>query len=221
MAKKDNELKAYLQELIKKIAGKSAEPIIDVLYGKKNVNEFKIANTLKLTINQVRNILYRISSFTILESTRKKDKRKGWYTYFWTLNNFKALETLEKIKEKEIENLEHLLQTRQIRRFYECKTCNKELLEEAAMHHNFFCPECDQLLQPTSEDKKIKEIINKIENSKKEINNIRKLIEEMRSKVKPKEKKKKVKKKFKTKAKKIKKKKVKKRKKKNKRKKKR
>ena len=90
-----------LNEVIKKIAGKNTEAIVPILIAKKNVNEFKIADKLKLTINQARNILYKLHAHDVVSFTRKKDKRKGWYIYFWTLDEVKALEALKKIKEQE------------------------------------------------------------------------------------------------------------------------
>ena len=88
---KDEETLSFLRSVFRRIASKSAEDLIEILYDKENVNEFKIAEKLKKNINEVRNILYKLSSFNVISSTRKKDKRKGWYTYFWTLNVEKAL----------------------------------------------------------------------------------------------------------------------------------
>src|SRR4030042_2056328 len=105
-------LKKFLKEIIVSIAGKQAETIIDLLDGKKYINEFIIAKKLNLTINQTRNILYKISDHGLVSFIRKKDKKKGWYTYFWKLEILKCLEFLKKdnapvIKEynKEIDKL--------------------------------------------------------------------------------------------------------------------
>jgi len=166
---KDEKLVFLLKELARKIAGKNTESIVDVLFGKKNVNEFKIAEQLKITVNQTRNILYKISSYSVLESTRKKDKRKGWYTYFWTINIVKALETMKKMKEHEIDTMQNVLKNREMKAFYICVQDNIEMSEETAMHHNFLCPECGQLLQPVSEEKKLKELNSRMDEAKKEL----------------------------------------------------
>lgn len=174
---KDKRLFILLKELMRIIAGRSSEAMLEVLFQKKNVNEFKIADKLGITINQTRNILYRVSSFNIMESTRKKDRRKGWYTYFWTLNNIKALQLLEEFKLQELKNLENLLKSRQTKNFYSCQNDNLEMSEETAMHYNFICPECGQLLQNIPKEQKIKEILNKIDSIKKEIDAIREELE--------------------------------------------
>jgi transcription factor E len=171
--KKDKIIISLLKDVMRKIAGKNTEEIVDILYKKQNVNEFKIAEKLKRSINEVRNILYKISSFNIIASTRKKDKKKGWYTYFWTLNTFKALEILLRLKELEISNLEHILKSRKMKNFYVCASDGIEMSEETALAHEFLCPECNELMQPVNEDKKVKEIDVRVEIAKKECQIIR------------------------------------------------
>jgi transcription factor E len=194
--KKDENLVVFLKTIVRRIAGKSAEDIIDILYQKENVNEFKIAEKLKRNINEVRNILYKLSSFNIITSTRKKDKRKGWYTYFWTLDVQKALETLLKFKDQEMKNLDQLVKSRQMKQFYFCESDNIEMSEETALHHNFLCPECNQLLQPANEEKKLKEINARVDIAKKEYDILKSKLDEITPKpVLKEEKKKKTKKK--------------------------
>jgi len=72
-------LKDLLKEVVAIVAGKQAEEIADILDSKKHVNEFLIAKKLGITINQTRNILYKLSDFGLVSFIRKKDKRKGWY----------------------------------------------------------------------------------------------------------------------------------------------
>ena len=177
--KKDENLIVFLKTIVRRIAGKSAEDIIDILYQKENVNEFKIAEKMKRNINEVRNILYKLSSFNLITSTRKKDKRKGWYTYFWTLDVEKALGTLLKFKEQEMKNLEHLVKSRQMKQFYFCEADNIEMSEETALHHNFLCPECNQLLQPANEEKKLKEINTRVDIAKKEYDLLKSKLDEI------------------------------------------
>ena len=90
-------LKKFLKDTIEIIIGKQAEGIIDLLDGKKYVNEFIIAKKLGITINQTRNILYKISDQGLVSFIRKKDKKKGWYTYFWKLERLKSLEFLKNV----------------------------------------------------------------------------------------------------------------------------
>ncbi|MEI6850177.1 MAG: hypothetical protein WCK29_03995, partial [archaeon] len=72
---------SILREVVSTIAGERAKTIIDLLIDKKNVNEFLIAKKMKLTINQTRNILYKLGDEGLVSFIRKKDAKKGgWYT---------------------------------------------------------------------------------------------------------------------------------------------
>jgi len=166
MLKEKTEL---LRELVGKIAGKNTEVIVDIISTGKPINEFKIAEKLKLTINQTRNILYKLSAQSIVYSVRKKDTKKGWYIYSWSFNYQKSLEKLMDIKKKEVSNHDHLLESRQSKRFYICPSECLETSEENAMLHDFKCQECGQLLQFKTFDKEIAELKEKIENASKEI----------------------------------------------------
>ena len=83
-------LDKFLKDVVSIIVGKYAEPIVDLLNSKKHVNEFIIAKKLDITINQTKNILYKLSDHGLVSSIRKKDKKKGWYTYFWKIEIIKA-----------------------------------------------------------------------------------------------------------------------------------
>jgi transcription factor E len=143
-----------LHDIVEEIGGKEASNVLDILMGKKDVNEFLVAKKLKLTINQVRNILYKLANFSLVSFTRKKDKRKGWYTYFWTLETEKALNLLEKRLKKEIISLQQQLKSRKEKRFYICKTCKTEVSEETALLHDFTCLECGEVYE-LADNKKI------------------------------------------------------------------
>lgn len=156
-----------LKNIVEDIAGKPAREIVDLLMGKRDVNEFLIAKKLKLTINQTRNILYKLSDSGLVSFTRKKDKRKGWYIYFWTLDSLKSLEILEKKLLAEMEQLKNQLKNRKVKRFYFCKMCNVEINEETALLNQFTCAECGQVYALAESDKIIKELENKINKSSK------------------------------------------------------
>ena len=154
------------------IGGKNAGAIVDLLINKKNINEFIIAKKLNLTINQTRNILYKLSDEGLVSSIRKKDKKKGWYTYFWTYNPDKAFLLLEKTLLKDIEQFEHQLKSREVKRFYICKTCNSELTEEHALLNEFTCPECGEVYELNDNKHSIQEIKNNINRLRKKLDEV-------------------------------------------------
>src|SRR3989344_724203 len=108
-----------LKDIVSSIVGQNAVKIVDLLYEKKNVNEFLIAKKLNLTINQTRNILYKLLDVGLVSFVRKKDGKKGgWYTYFWTMDVGRALELLRDRINRKIESIEHELKRRRSERFY-------------------------------------------------------------------------------------------------------
>ena len=137
----------FLKSIVEHLINKQSVPIVDLLVGKKDVNEFLIAKKLELTINQTRNILYRLSDYGLVSFIRKKDKRKGWYIYFWTLNVYQSLNLLESRLKKELEHLESQAKSRKEKRYYLCKTCTIEVTEDAALLNDFTCPECEEIYE--------------------------------------------------------------------------
>ena len=162
-----------LKSIVENLINKQAIPIIDLLVGKKHVNEFLIAKKLKLTINQTKNILYKLSDFGLVSFIRKKDKRKGWYIYFWTLNTYQSLNLLESNLSRELENLENQLKNRKEKRFYICKTCSLEVTEENALLNDFICPECEEVYQLSENKENIESLQKEILRLKKDIDLVR------------------------------------------------
>lgn len=145
-----------LKNVVSSIAGQHAAGIVDLLHDKKNVNEFLIAKKLKLTINQTRNILYKLADEGIVSFMRKKDKKKGgWYTYFWTLNIGKGLLKFKDNLSKSVEALKDQLNKKKTERFYHCPNCNIESNEETALLYQYTCPECGEVLQLKDKGKEI------------------------------------------------------------------
>ena len=138
MLKKYNEnLKRFLKETVSLAIGKPVENLIDFLDSEKYVNEFLIAKKLDLTINQTRNLLYKLSDHGLVSSIRKKDKKKGWYTYFWKLENLKSLNFYKNYLNKKAEQISYQIDSREIKTFYVCETCSIEYNEENALLYDF------------------------------------------------------------------------------------
>ncbi len=138
---------SLLKTILASLSGPNASGLIDLLHGKKNVNEFLIAKKLKLTINQTRNILYKLADDGLVSFIRKKDAKKGgWYTYFWTLNADRCLQRYRERLTLEIKNLERQAVLWRAGKFYICKNCHLEFNEEQALVHSYVCQECGEVL---------------------------------------------------------------------------
>ena len=171
-----------LKSLIEELAGVNSSIIVDILADKRDVNEFLIAKKMSLTINQVRNILYKLSAEGLVSFIRKKDKRKGWYIYFWTLDIEKCLIRLEQELIKKIEVLKSHLSGRELKRFYVCKSCNIEVSEETALSHDFTCEECAEVYELSNNENPIKEIKLKIIRTERDLKTVQEELSLIREK---------------------------------------
>ena len=169
-----------LHDFVEEMAGEDTGRIVEILFGKKNVNEFLIAKKMELTINQVRNILYKLSADNLVSFVRKKDKRKGWYIYYWTLNREKCLEKLEGSLQKKIAGFEGTLKSRETKRFYVCKSCDIEVGEEKALEHGFSCEECADIYELSDNSRPIREAKTWITRTKRNLALIEKELDVVR-----------------------------------------
>ena len=152
-----------LNEFIKEIVGSDAVSLVQYIKNKEDVSEFKIAEELGLNINIVRNMLYRLSSHNLVSSIRKKDKKKGWYIYYWTFNIYRAAELIMKSRGKKLENLKNMLNRLSSETFFVCKVDGTTLGFESAMEHNFKCPEDGELLVQKDSGLEIERLKREIE----------------------------------------------------------
>ena len=176
-------LDKFLKEVVTIIVGKYAEPIVDLLNSKKHVNEFLIAKKLDITINQTRNILYKLSDNGLVSSVRKKDKKKGWYTYFWKIEIIKALEFLRNVRLKQMSNMDNQIKNRETKQFYVCERCNIEVNEETALLYDFTCNECGEVFTLRDNSKILKELRKNSDKLKTEIKLINEELEKENAKI--------------------------------------
>lgn len=173
-------LEKFLQEIISRVAGSGADVIVKFLFKKKNVNEFLIAKKLNITINQARNILYKLAECGLVYFTRKKDtKSGGWYIYFWTLNEKKCLSYYIETLNKEIERFEDLLNIKKTKQFYMCKTCGMEVTEEQALLNEFTCPECGEVFAMKDSTESIVQTEKEIQKLRNKVAEIKKVLDEI------------------------------------------
>lgn len=170
-------LKDILREVVSTVIGKQYEGMADLLDTKKHVNEFIIAKKLDVTINQTRNLLYKLSEYGLVSSIRKKDKKKGWYTYFWKIEILKSLEFIQSMIKKKVENIDKQIDSRKNKVYYYSEITGVEYTEEIALSYDFICPESGQLLVIRDNTKILKDLEKKREKLMGEIYEINKEIE--------------------------------------------
>ncbi|MGK0209217.1 MAG: transcription factor E [Patescibacteria group bacterium] len=171
-----------LSNLVEELAGEETGFIAEILFNKKDVNEFLIAKKMELTINQVRNILYKLSNHGLVSFIRKKDTKKGWYIYYWTLNVQKCLEMIEKSLNDKISKFEQGIESRDTERFYICKPCGIEVTEEKALEHGFSCEECADIYELSDNAPHSRDLKSKRTRLQKELQTIQEELSELKAK---------------------------------------
>src|SRR3990167_5213869 len=74
-----------VEEILVNLLSEEGLPLIRELAGKFNISEFDLASKTKKDIKIIRKMLYLLYNHNLVGFTRKKDKQKGWYIYYWTL----------------------------------------------------------------------------------------------------------------------------------------
>lgn len=163
------------EELVKDVCGPAGIRILKLLEGKENVSEFILAENMDMNINELRTYLYKLSEHNLIYSTRKKDKTKGWYVYYWTFNFRHGRDLIIKNKEKQLEELKIKINNKEIPKYVCPNGCISAYLEDA-MEIEFKCPECNSLL-------KLKEIKYDEGVLKNKIEEVEKQLEELRQSI--------------------------------------
>ena len=158
-----------IDDVVMQVVGEDVLPLVKILKNKKNVSEFKLASSIRREINMTRNMLYRLYDHNLVSFMRKKDKKKGWYIYYWTFNLKRVKYLTEDLKKKRLERLSERLEREQSTQFYSCPTPCIRLSFEQATDFEYKCPECGELLHQEDNSGKITEIKAEITQIQKEL----------------------------------------------------
>lgn len=158
-----------IASVVGEVAGPDVIPLVNALKNKKNVSEFVIADEIDIEINATRNMLYRLYNANLVSFTRKKDKKKGWYIYYWTFNPNRVKDLFVDLKLRRLDMIRERLEREKSSHFFVCPDRCIRLDFEQATDFGFKCPECGKLLSEDDNCKKIKELEKELANLEKEI----------------------------------------------------
>lgn len=160
-----------VEEAIVQLVGEDVLPVVHFLKGKKNISEFVISENLKLEVNRIRNILYRLHTYHIVTYHRKKDRIKGWYISYWTLNPPRMQQIVDELKYQRLEMLKEKLKKEEENKgsYFICPQFCIRVDFENATNLGFYCPECGSLLTHQDNTKTIENLKNKVSELEAEI----------------------------------------------------
>lgn len=165
---------AIVDEVVSEVAGQDVLPLVKALRNKVNVSEIKLASSIKKEINVTRNMLYRLYDNNLVSFTRKKDKKKGWYIYYWTFNQKRVRDLIKDIKKQKYERLLDRLNREKNIQFYICSNKCIRLDFEQSHDFHFKCPECGSLLNLEDNTQKIKDLEKDLDKLHKDLKAIQK-----------------------------------------------
>ena len=158
-----------MEEILLELTGPDGAPLIQQLQGKQNVSEFELAARTKKDIKLVRRILYALYNHNVIGFIRKKDKKKGWYIYYWTILPENVRFLYYKKKKERLVRLAELLEAEKKELFFLCPANCVRLTFDQAMEFEFHCPECGQLTAQDSNGEKKSLLKKQIEELQREL----------------------------------------------------
>ena len=158
-----------IEATIAEVAGEDVLPIVYFLKNKKNISEFKIAEAIKKEINKTRNMLYRLHEANLVSFIRKKDKKKGWYIYYWTFKPKMVRHIVINLRKEKLAKLKDRLKREKSSHFFICQNKCIRLDFDQAMNFEFKCPECGEIMNQEDNLENIRIIEEEIKNIKNEL----------------------------------------------------
>ncbi len=158
-----------IEEILIFIVGEQGLPLVRELVGKENVSEFDLAKRTKFDIKVVRRLLYLLYNHNLICFTRKKDKQKGWYIYYWTLINENIRFNYFKMRRSLLERLKKQLEQEERELFFICPKGCSRLNFDHATDFEFHCPECGDLLNQDDSKDKILDLKKRIISTQEEV----------------------------------------------------
>ncbi len=142
-SKVENEL---FLNIVRILVGDEAVTIVTLLGNKlgnkSEATDEEIATKLEIKLNIVRKILYKLYDYHLAVFRRIRDKRTGWFVYFWKLNPERICDLVDSKKRLVLQKLRERLTYETGHVFYQCHNGCPRFTFEDAMEVSFNCPKC-------------------------------------------------------------------------------
>ena len=166
---KDKIPKVIINAITDELGGNEALSIIEKLKSGDATDE-ELANSVKLKLNLVRKILYKLYDYKIASYRRTRDKQTGWYVYYWKVHPERAPRVITNKRKEELKTLEDELVRELENVFYVCTGSEKTRYTfDDATEIAFVCENCNSPLTAFDNAKIIDELKQQIKVLKKEI----------------------------------------------------
>lgn len=147
-SEKEKDLDPILKVVLSDFGGEDAIRIMRVLLrlsANDEITDEKLAELSGVKLNIVRKILYVLNENKLTLFHRQRDKKSGWFVYYWkgTAENLGLL--MDERKKQVVDKLMIRLKFEEENLFFKCNNgCPKRLIFVDAMESDFKCPVCNQ-----------------------------------------------------------------------------
>lgn len=133
---------SYAHELLAELGGAKSIDLVGLLKKHKEVDEFKLADRLKMDVKAVRKILYRLYEKKLVSFRKMRDETRGWHVYIWRLEPGRIGRLMSERKETSIGRLREQLDHEKGNQFFKCENGCVRVVFDRAFESNFVCSEC-------------------------------------------------------------------------------
>ena len=135
-----------IYETVEAACGSDILPLVEFIKNKENISETDISEKLEIPINIIRQMFYRLSDFNLVRFKKKKDKKKGWYIYYWTFLSRNISYAILALKKRRYEGLKSRITREEENIYFICNDNHFKMDFDSATEYEFKCPECGELL---------------------------------------------------------------------------
>lgn len=164
----NRDIVSFLEEVV----GEEGIAVVKELLERGEASDDEISEKLKIRINVVRRILYKLYEHRLVSYTRTRDKEIGWYTYIWKLDLSKIMMVIRKRKKKALEDLMRKLNYEKNNIFFRCRIDNLKIPYDIASERGFRCPQCEGELVFVDNSEIIRKLEEEIKRLEEEIKNL-------------------------------------------------
>ena len=160
-----SKLPAELKSILKAYCGDEGLIIgKELLNLRGEITDEELHARTEVKLNQVRKILYILHDVGLTEFKRLRDKKSGWFIYFW-VSRFNDYEAIIKKKQREVlEILDTRLSHEENHHFFVCQgehECDGRYTFDQAFDEFFKCPICKEGQLSEAENTEIIQILKK------------------------------------------------------------
>lgn len=132
-------------EFLEGLLGEGGVEVASTIYDNEYTDE-EISKETGIRVNTVRKVLYRLYDNRLASYRRTRDKKTGWYIYYWKMDLNKASEVMKGLEREYLNKLRERLEYEQNNMFFRCDNGCKKVVFDTASENNFKCPGCNGTL---------------------------------------------------------------------------